>query len=181
MHITKHARQRFAERFPYDNLDAELAAAKPYAGQWGHGGALRSPCDAVFILAGGGEVVTVKTLTQFHAHLAPGLALAMPVCESRPAGASSSDWARAKWLAEKAERAKEADRRRRLGAQQMRPYAAKHAAEDDVDILGYVDKYKARVAELKEVGFTNKIIKALYQKLYCEEREKIAAARKAAK
>jgi hypothetical protein len=66
--MTRHAWDRWLERFDEFDLPAELAAAIPFGGQLGGDVSLLAPCGAVFIVSGS-NVRTVLTKTQALANM----------------------------------------------------------------------------------------------------------------
>lgn len=68
LRMTRHAWDRWLERFDEFDLDQELAAAIPWGGQLAGDVSLLAPCGAVFI-ASGSNVRTVLTRTQAMANM----------------------------------------------------------------------------------------------------------------
>jgi hypothetical protein len=68
LRMTRHAWDRWLERFDEFDLDQELAAAIPWGGQLGGDVSLLAPCGAVFIVSGS-NVRTVLTRTQAMANM----------------------------------------------------------------------------------------------------------------
>ncbi|MCE9529011.1 MAG: hypothetical protein K8R36_23435 [Planctomycetales bacterium] len=66
--MTRHAWDRWLERFDEFDLNTELAAAIPWGGQLGGDVSLLAPCGAVFIVSGS-NVRTVLTRTQALANM----------------------------------------------------------------------------------------------------------------
>jgi len=89
--MTRHAWDRWLERFDAYDLDAEMAAAIPWGGQRHGDQSWLAPCGAVFIVSGG-NVRTVLTKTQAMANMQQfvrgALLDELPVARSQPAVAT---------------------------------------------------------------------------------------------
>ena len=101
--ITGHAKDRWAERFPDYDIEAELAQAIPFGGQRHGDSSLLSPCEAVFIVTRDKVVRTVLTREQAMANMHMGTASmhrAQPIITSANVPPDCLDTVKLKQIAE---------------------------------------------------------------------------------